>query len=118
MKKIRRGDLIIIGSEAALSGGRRGAVYSACKFALRGFAQSLRDECSNSGIRVCLINPGMVSTDFFKPLDFAPGTDSSQHLRPEDVAEAVRLVLKAHPGTVFDEINLNPLKQVIQFKST
>jgi NADP-dependent 3-hydroxy acid dehydrogenase YdfG len=118
MKKLQHGDLVIIGSEAALSGGKRGAVYSACKFALRGLAQSLREECSNSGIRVCLINPGMVSTAFFKPLAFAPGTDPSQHLRPDDIADAVALVLKAHPGTVFDEINLNPLKQVVQFKST
>ena len=60
----------------------------------------------------------MVSTAFFKPLAFAPGTDPSQHLRPDDIADAVALVLKAHPGTVFDEINLNPLKQVVQFKST
>jgi NADP-dependent 3-hydroxy acid dehydrogenase YdfG len=118
MKKLKSGDLIIIGSEAALSGGKRGAVYSACKFGLRGLAQSLREECSSSGIRVCLINPGMVSTDFFQQLDFAPGADPSQHLRPEDIAEAVHMALKAHPGTVFDEINLNPLKRVIQFKST
>ena len=118
MKKLNRGDLIIIGSEAALSGGKRGAVYSACKFGLRGLAQSLREECSGNGIRVCLINPGMVATGFFAQLDFAPGTDPSQHLRPEDIAQAVHMVLEAHPGTVFDEINLQPLKRVIQFKST
>ena len=115
-KKLNAGDLIIIGSEAALTGGKRGAVYSACKFALRGLAQSLREECSSSGIRVCLINPGMVSTEFFKDLDFAPGPDPANHVRPDDIAETVCLVLKAHPGTVFDEINLNPLKKVIQFK--
>jgi NADP-dependent 3-hydroxy acid dehydrogenase YdfG len=118
MKKLKHGDLIVIGSEAALSGGKRGAVYSACKFALRGLAQSLRQECSSSGIRVCLINPGMVATEFFQHLDFAPGNDPLQHLRPEDVAQAVHMALAAHPGTVFDEINLQPLKQVIQFKST
>ncbi|MEN8167342.1 MAG: SDR family oxidoreductase [Pseudomonadota bacterium] len=117
IKKLNSGDLIIIGSEAALSGGKRGAVYSACKFGLRGLAQSLRDECSSNGIRVCLINPGMVSSEFFRELDFAPGPDPTNHIRPEDIAEAVSLVLKAHPGTVFDEINLNPLKKVIQFKT-
>jgi NADP-dependent 3-hydroxy acid dehydrogenase YdfG len=118
MKKLKGGDLIVIGSEAALSGGKRGAVYSACKFGLRGLAQSLREECSGNAIRVCLINPGMVATGFFERLDFAPGTDPGQHLRPEDIAEAVHMVLQAHPGTVFDEINLSPLKRVIQFKST
>lgn len=116
IKKLNAGDLIIIGSEAALSGGKKGAVYSACKFGLRGFAQSLRDECSGNGVRVSLINPGMVSTEFFDELNFTPGPDPSNHLRAEDIAETVAMVLKAHPGTVFDEINLNPLKRVIQFR--
>ena len=33
-------------------------------------------------------------------------------------AEAVAMVMQAHPGTVFDEINLTPLKKVIQFRQT
>lgn len=115
-KKQGRGDLILIGSEAALSGGRKGAVYSACKFGLRGLAQSLREECSGRGVRVSLINPGMVDTGFYDPLDFAPGEAPENHLRPEDVAQAVKLVLEAPAGTVFDEINLTPLKRVIRFK--
>ncbi|MCU7906008.1 MAG: SDR family NAD(P)-dependent oxidoreductase [Candidatus Thiodiazotropha sp. (ex Epidulcina cf. delphinae)] len=118
LKKLHRGDLILIGSESALAGGRKGAVYSACKFALRGLAQSLRAECSGSGIRICLINPGMVDTGFFDNLDFAPGDAPENHLRADDIAETLSLVLQAHPGTVFDEINLNPLKKVIQFKKT
>jgi 3-hydroxy acid dehydrogenase / malonic semialdehyde reductase len=116
LKKAGRGDLIFIGSEAALTGGRKGAVYSACKFALRGLAQSLREECSQRGVRVSLINPGMVDTPFYDDLDFAPGEAPENHLRPEDVADAILMVLQAHPGTVFDEINLNPLKKVIRFK--
>jgi NADP-dependent 3-hydroxy acid dehydrogenase YdfG len=115
LKKLGRGDIIIIGSESALSGGKKGALYSACKFALRGFAQSLRAECRTSGARVCLINPGMVDSDFFNELDFKPGDSPENHLRVKDIAEVVHWVLNAHPGTVFDEINLNPLKRVIQF---
>ncbi|MCG7947978.1 MAG: SDR family oxidoreductase [Candidatus Thiodiazotropha taylori] len=115
LKKLGRGDIIIIGSESALSGGKRGSLYSACKFALRGFAQSLRAECSTSGARVCLVNPGMVASDFFNELDFRPGDAPENHLRVEDIAEVIHWVLNAHPGTVFDEINLNPLKKVIQF---
>lgn len=117
LKKGARGDLIVMGSEAALTGGRKGAVYSACKAALRGFAQSMRAECSASGVRVCLINPGMVDTGFYERLNFKPGESADNALRAEDIAEAVMLVLNAHPGTVFDEINLNPLKKVISFKN-
>ena len=115
MKKRGRGDLVFIGSEAALAGGRRGAVYSATKFALRGLAQALREECAKSGVRVCIINPGMVKTAFFDQLDFAPGNEPVNYLLSEDVAAAVATVLSAREGTAFDEINLSPLKKVVQF---
>lgn len=109
------GDLVFIGSESALRGGRRGAVYSATKFGVRGFAQSLREECARSGVRVGIVNPGMVNTSFFDTLDFRPGNDPDQHLEGEDVAEAVLSMLSARPGTVIDEINLSPAKAVIDF---
>jgi short-subunit dehydrogenase len=116
IKAAGQGDLIIMGSEAALAGGRRGAVYSATKFALRGFSQSLREECAGAGVKVTLINPGMVKTGFFDDLHFGPGEAEENYLLPGDVAEAVAMVLSARPGTCFDEINLSPLKKVVQFR--
>ena len=116
MKRRGAGDLIFIGSEAALSGSRKGALYCATKFALRGFAQSLREECSNSSIRSTIINPGMVKTGFFDNLSFEPGDAEENYILPQDVADAVLSVLSARPGTCFDEINLSPLKKVIKFK--
>jgi len=107
--------LIFIGSEAALQGGRRGAIYSASKFALRGFSQSLREECNRSNIGVSLINPGMVRTAFFNPLNFGPGLEPDNAILPEDVAETISMILGMRAGTVIDEINLSPLKKVIQF---
>lgn len=116
MKRQRRGDLIFIGSEAGLAGGRRGAVYSATKAALRGLAQALRQECAGSGIRVCLINPGMVKTEFFSGLSFQPGEDETNYIVPEDIAETVLYVIGLRQGTVIDEVNLSPLKKVLRFK--
>ncbi len=116
LKQKTFGDLIFIGSEAALRGSRKGSVYCAGKFALRGFAQALRDECARSKIRVCIINPGMVKTAFFDKLDFEPGPDRSNYLQPEDVAEAISFVINADPSIVIDEINLNPLNRVVNFK--
>jgi short-subunit dehydrogenase len=115
MKRRGEGAVVFIGSEAALSGGRRGAVYGASKAAVRGFAQSLREECGKSGVRVCLINPGMVRTGFFDELPFAPGDEDVNALLPEEVADAVAMVLSSRPGTVFDEIDLSPLKKVLKF---
>lgn len=116
MKRQGGGDIVIIGSEAALKGSRKGTLYCASKFALRGFAQALREESSVAGVRVCLINPGMVQTAFFDELDFAPGKDPDQHLLAGDVAAAVCQVLQARQGTVIDEINLSPQKHVIEFR--
>lgn len=116
LKRKFSGDVVFIGSEAALSGGRRGALYSATKFALRGFAQALRDEVSKNKVRVTVINPGMVQTPFFEKLSFEPGEDETHYILPEDVAKAVSFALGTREGTVFDEINLSPQKKVIQFK--
>ena len=58
----------------------------------------------------------MVDTPFFDDLDFAPGTEPDQHIAPEDVAQAVALILATRQGTVIDEINLSPQKNVIDFK--
>ena len=116
LKRRGRGDVVLIGSEAALAGGARGAVYSATKFALRGFCQSLRQESAAAGIRVTLINPGMVRTEFFDQLDFEPGEDLAHAIAPEDIAVAVKMVLSARAETVFDEINLSPLKKVVRRK--
>ena len=111
-----RSDLIFIGSEAALKGSRKGAVYCASKFAVRGFTQALRDECGKSRVRVALINPGMVRTPFFDTLAFQPGEAEGQYIEPEDVAEAVSYVMSANANIVIDEINLSPLNKVVQFK--
>jgi len=116
MKRRGTGTIILMGSEAALVGGKRGAVYSAAKFGLRGLAQSLRQECAASGVRVSIINPGMVRTGFFDGLDFRPGDEEDNYILPEDVAAVALEILETRSGTVIDEINLSPQKKVIHFK--
>ncbi|MCX7087331.1 MAG: SDR family NAD(P)-dependent oxidoreductase [Methylococcales bacterium] len=116
LKRKRHADLIYIGSEAALKGSRKGAIYCASKFALRGFTQALREECAKSQVRVALINPGMVNTPFFDTLNFEPGSDASQYITAEDVADTLHYILSSNPNIVLDEINLSPLNKVIKFK--
>ncbi len=115
MKRRGVGDIVVIGSEAAIRPGRKGTVYGAAKAGLRGFAQALRLECANRGVRVSLVNPGMTDTAFYDGLGFAPGREDDQHIRAGDVAQAVAMIIGAPPGTVFDEINLSPANRVIDF---
>jgi len=115
-KRKDRADLIFIGSESALQGRRQGAVYCASKFAVRGFSQALREECAKSQVKVTLINPGMVKTEFFEPLAFEPGDNESNYILPEDLATAVNYILMTRPGILVDELVINPLNKVVKFK--
>lgn len=109
-------DILFIGSEAALNGARQGSIYCASKFALRGFAQALREECAKSRVRVTLINPGAVRTAFFDQLSFEPGPLPSNAIEPDDIAIALITVLEMREGSVVEEINLSPMTHVWQRK--
>lgn len=113
MKKRKQGDIILIGSEAALAGKKKGSLYCASKWALRGFSQALREECRS--VRITLINPGPVSTPFFEGQSFAPKEGSDHAIDPQDIAELVAHIVQSRPGTCFDEINLSPLKPALHF---
>ncbi len=115
LKKIRKGNIIFIGSESALKGGKNGSLYSAAKFGLRGFSQSIREESCSKNIHVSLINPGMVRTSFFNNLDFMPGEDKSNAIEPDDIGKIIVDILSTRNGSVIEEINLSPLKKVIKF---
>ena len=111
------GDFIFIGSESAVAAGKQGTIYSAAKFGLRGFSQSLRRECAANNIRVGMINPGMVNSHFFDELGFEPGPDAANSLLPEQITQVVMLMLNSAENVVFDEINLSPLKKLIVKKN-
>jgi len=116
LKKHERSDLIFMGSESSMQGGRYGSLYSAAKFGLRGAAQSLKHECASANCHVGIVQPGMVRTSFFDDLDFEPGASADNAIHPDEVAKAVISMLEASDNTVIDEIVLNPIKRVVQKK--
>lgn len=92
--------------------GRRvlpGSLYSATKWAATAIGEALRQELrqmhDNHGIRVTLIEPGMVDTPFF---DNRPG-DSA--LSDEDIARAVMFAMEQPPGVDVNEILVRPITQ-------
>jgi len=58
----------------------------------------------------------MVRTPFFDELEFEPGSDPDNALLPNDVADAVEYILRSSSRLVVDEIELTPLKHVVQRK--
>ena len=115
LKKKNKGKLIYIGSESALNGGKKGSLYSAAKFGLRGFTQSIRAEVASRNITVTLINPGMVKTNFFNNLDFQPGLSTKNSIIVYDIAKIVLSILQMDTNTSVDEVVMNPIiKSVIK----
>jgi short-subunit dehydrogenase len=115
LRRKKQGHIIFIGSEAALNAGRKGALYSAAKFGLRGLCQALREDCAADGVKLCLINPGMVRSPFFDTLDFAPAARSENAIEVEDIANVILQVLQSSSDIVFDEINMSPRIKSIDF---
>ena len=115
-KRIKIGDIIFIGSEAGLLGAKNGSLYCTAKFGLRGFSEALSKDVANKNIRVSIINPGMIRTDFFENLNFEPGNDEENAINIKDVSSTVAYILDLSRKTIVDEINLSPLKKAIKFK--
>jgi 3-oxoacyl-[acyl-carrier protein] reductase len=87
------GNIVNIGSTAGHRGAAKGTAYYASKFALRGMTECWRAELRQHNVRVFLINPSEVITNF------ATSAGLSQHDNPtklhgEDIAHAVRAVLE------------------------
>jgi NAD(P)-dependent dehydrogenase (short-subunit alcohol dehydrogenase family) len=56
--------IIIIGSEAVRFGYPSGSAYVSSKFALEGLTESMAYELEQCGVKVVLVEPGFISTNF------------------------------------------------------
>ena len=89
----RSGHIINMGSQAAFVATPTYTVYAATKFGLRGFSDALRREVGVWGIKVSVIYPGGVSTEFGQHTQAKRKTGittpKALQLKPQDVANAV-----------------------------
>lgn len=98
--KKSRGHLLLTGSAA----GRTtipGSMYSATKWAVSAIGYGVREEIRGSGVRVTLIEPGMVDTAFF---DQSP----ENTMQPEDIANAVMYAVSQPAHVDVNEILVRP----------
>ncbi len=99
------GAVINIGSISGKTGEANGAAYSASKFGLIGFTQSLYEEVREYGIKVAVILPGFVDTPLIPP---NRQLDRSKMIQPADVAQTVHFVLTSPSTCCPIEITLRP----------
>jgi NADP-dependent 3-hydroxy acid dehydrogenase YdfG len=101
--KDSKGHLLLTGSVA----GRRalpGSLYSCTKWAVTAMGEAARQELDGSGVRVSLIEPGMVDTPFF---DNRP----SGALEPDDIARTVMFAVSQPPHVDVNEVLVRPTAQ-------
>ena len=112
MLKQKQGTILMISSMAGIYGFAGEAVYCATKFAQVGFAQALDKELRTQGIKVGVICPGGVKTEFALGLGRTEeGVSQSNMLDPEDVAGAVLLACTQAPGSRIIEIQMRTMAE-------
>ena len=82
-------------------------LYSATKWAVTGMAQAIRNEMVGTGIRVTLIEPGIVDTPFWDNLQKPQSTE----LKSDDIARAVMYAVSQPPHVDVNDILIRPTGQ-------
>jgi NADP-dependent 3-hydroxy acid dehydrogenase YdfG len=113
----RAADIVIIGSVVGRHISPFSAAYGATKFAVHALAESLRREIGPKGVRVSLVEPGIVVSGF----QDAAGYEASmvQHfdekfgplLQGDDVANAIHYIVTQPPHVHISDIVIRPTRQ-------
>ncbi|HMD10550.1 MAG TPA: SDR family NAD(P)-dependent oxidoreductase [Candidatus Acidoferrum sp.] len=101
------GDIINISSLAGRNAFAGGGIYCASKWGLQGLSACMAEDLREHGIRVSVICPGSVATEF----STRSSKDPSKVLSPEDVSHAVEMIVTQGPGSFLSEVHLRPLRK-------
>jgi NADP-dependent 3-hydroxy acid dehydrogenase YdfG len=113
-----RGDIVNISSVSGRSAAALFAVYSATKFAVHGFTESLRQELAGTDIRVLTVEPGATRTEIGQHIRdpevgafFAREMKGVAVMSAEDVARAVVFAVSQPPDVAINDIVVRPTRQ-------
>ena len=97
--------IVNVASTSGRKGYETGTAYSASKFALVGFSESLFKEVRKYNIRVCIVYPSQVDTDVLPEAE-QKQIGKSVHMRSEDVADSIILALKLPQRAMLKDIEI------------
>lgn len=106
------GNVINIGSLAGVNAFAGGAAYNASKFGMVGFSEAMMLDHRYDGVRVSLIMPGSVDTEFGRQPDSGAKENhpekSEWKIAPEDIADMVICVLRMPGRTTVSRVDIRP----------
>lgn len=109
MIKEQSGTIINIASVAGKNGFASGSIYCASKHAVMGLSRALLLEVRQYNIRVAVICPGSVATEFFRQESQTVLSSSRESiLQPEEIAETILLTASLPESAVISEIEIRP----------
>jgi NADP-dependent 3-hydroxy acid dehydrogenase YdfG len=117
MVKQGRGDIVALGSVAGRNISPFSGFYGSSKFALAGMVEAFRREVCARGVRVTLLEPGIVESEFqevagYTPENFYQGVARfGKLLAPEDVAEALLFVVSRPAHVHVNAVVIRPTGQ-------
>jgi 3-oxoacyl-[acyl-carrier protein] reductase len=104
----RTGHIINIGSLAGKNAFKNGSIYCASKWGLMGLTECMAEDLREYGIRVSVICPGSVATEFGSP---ASKKDPQKMLQPDDIAHAVEMLVTQAPQSFISEVLIRPTQK-------
>lgn len=104
MVKQNSGQIINVNSTAGKEAKANHTMYSAVKFGLRGFTDSLRLEAKQYNIRVVSFHPGGMNTEFY---DHMEGVPVEKYMDPKKIASILVQLIETDPSISPDEIVIN-----------
>jgi len=102
MKKNKNGILIFINSVAGKKGYPFSSAYVTSKFALRGFANSIREELREFNIKVISIYPGAIDTPFWNNVE--ADYPKNEMMTSKEVAVAISNTINKNGVGVIEEL--------------
>lgn len=109
----RSGHIVNISSLAGRNPLPNGAAYAASKWGLNGLTYSVAEELRQYNIRVSVIAPGSINTDFsdHSGKGARSGKDPNKKLQPDDVAAVVATLVTQSPQSFISEVLLRPTQK-------
>jgi NADP-dependent 3-hydroxy acid dehydrogenase YdfG len=119
MREQGSGHIVNVSSVAGRTAIAGAAVYNATKWGVCGFSEALRQEVLHAGVRVTLVEPGVVSTELpehithegAKQIVERMHADMKAPLMPEDIAESIHYAVSQPPHVSVNEVLVRPTEQ-------